>query len=52
MEPHSGFIAAAYALTALVVAGLILFAVRDHRTQVRRLAEFEARGVGRRSNRG
>jgi len=49
---HTFFIALSYALTALVVSGLILRAVIDHRIQVRALAELEARGIGRRSRRG
>jgi heme exporter protein D len=49
---HTFFIAFAYAITALVVAGLILRAVIDHRAQVRALAELESRGIGRRSRRG
>ncbi|MBB4041364.1 heme exporter protein D [Microvirga flocculans] len=49
---HGFFIALSYILTALVVAGLILRAVVDHRMQVRALAELDARGVGRRSRRG
>jgi len=49
---HSFFIALSYILTALVVAGLILRAVIDHRAQVRALAELESRGIGRRSRRG
>ncbi len=49
---HTFFIAFSYIVTALVVAGLILRAVIDHRIQVRALAELEARGVGRRSRLG
>ena len=49
LGPHAFFIAAAYSATALVVGGLILRAVTDHRAQVRALAELEARGVTRRS---
>jgi heme exporter protein D len=49
---HTFFIVFSYALTALVIAGLILRAVIDHRTQVRALAELESRGIGRRSRRG
>ncbi|HEY8380829.1 MAG TPA: heme exporter protein CcmD [Microvirga sp.] len=49
---HVTFIAASYTATALVVGGLILRAVLDHRAQVRALAELEGRGVGRRSGRG
>ncbi len=49
---HAGFIVASYAVTALVIAGLVLRAVIDHRAQTRALAELEARGAGRRSRRG
>ena len=49
---HAGFIVASYAVTALVIAGLVLRAVIDHRAQARALAELEARGAGRRSRRG
>jgi heme exporter protein D len=49
LGPHAFFIAAAYAVTALVVGGLIVRAVLDYRAQVRALAELEARGVTRRS---
>ena len=48
---HTFFIVFSYAITALVVAGLILRAVIDHRMQVRALAELKSRGVGRRSRR-
>jgi heme exporter protein D len=49
---HAGYIIASYAVTALVIGGLILRAVLDQRAQRRALSELEARGVGRRSNRG
>ena len=49
---HTFFIAFSYILTALVVAGLILRAVIDHRMQVRALADLESRGIGRRSRHG
>ncbi|HZH10915.1 MAG TPA: heme exporter protein CcmD [Microvirga sp.] len=49
---HTFFIAFSYILTALVIAGLVLRAVIDHRAQVRALAELESRGIGRRSRRG
>lgn len=52
MAPHAGFILAAYGATALVVGGLILRAVLDHRAQLRNLADLEARGTRRRSTRG
>jgi heme exporter protein D len=51
MDAHSGFIVAAYAATAIVIAALILRAVLDHRAQTRALAELESRGIGRRSTR-
>ena len=49
---HTFFIAFSYIVTALVVVGLILRAVIDHRVQVRALADLESRDVGRRSRRG
>jgi heme exporter protein D len=49
MTSHAGFILAAYAVTALVVGGLVLRAVLDYRAQTRALAELEARGIRRRS---
>jgi heme exporter protein D len=49
---HGFFIAFSYILTALVVVGLILRAVIDHRIQVNALADLESRGIGRRSRRG
>jgi heme exporter protein D len=49
---HGFFIVTSYAVTILVVAGLILRAVIDHRVQTKALAELEGRGVGRRSRRG
>lgn len=49
---HGFFIAFSYILTALVIAGLTLRAVVDHRAQQRALAELESRGIGRRSRRG
>ena len=42
---HTFFIAFSYALTALVMTGLILRAIIDHRIQVRALADLEARGI-------
>jgi heme exporter protein D len=46
---HAGFIVAAYAAAIAVVALLIVWVVADHRAQQRILADLEARGVGRRS---
>jgi heme exporter protein D len=49
---HTFFIVLSYLVTALVMAGLIIRAVIDHRIQTRALAELESRGVSRRSRRG
>ncbi len=49
MGSYAFFILGSYAVTALVVAALVVHAVLDHRTQVRALAELESRGVRRRS---
>ncbi|MBN9009906.1 MAG: heme exporter protein CcmD [Rhizobiales bacterium] len=46
---HGGFILAAYAVTAVVLAGMLLWMLLDGRAQKRRLAELEASGVRRRS---
>jgi heme exporter protein D len=46
---HLGYIIAAYGATALVLAGLVAWAVLDARMQTSRLAKLESAGVGRRS---
>jgi heme exporter protein D len=46
---HMGFIVTAYALTAIVVAGLIAWVMLDYRAQQRALADLDKRGVTRRS---
>ncbi|MGA2126175.1 MAG: heme exporter protein CcmD [Xanthobacteraceae bacterium] len=46
---HAAFIVAAYAISAAVVAALVVWVIADHRAQVRTLAELEASGVRRRS---
>ena len=51
LGPHASFIVAAYAMAALVVAGLIAWVLADYRAQRRALADLEARGVTRRSER-
>jgi heme exporter protein D len=52
LGPHAVFIIAAYAVSAAVVAGLIAWIIADHHTQMRILADLEARGVKRRSDLG
>ncbi len=49
LGPHAAFIVVSYAIAALVVALLVAWVVIDHRAQVRRLGDLEARGVRRRS---
>ncbi len=51
LGPHAGFIIAAYALTALAVAALVLWVIADYRRQQARLRDLEASGVTRRSAR-
>jgi heme exporter protein D len=49
LGPHAIFILAAYAVTFLAIAALALFVIDDDRRQRRLIAEFEARGIKRRS---
>jgi heme exporter protein D len=46
---HLGFIVAAYAAAAIIVAALIAWVMLDYRAQQRTLAELDKRGVTRRS---
>ncbi len=48
-DPHTGFILAAYAFAAVLVAGLIARSVLDHRAQLQALAKLEQAGLRRRS---
>jgi len=50
LGPHAAFIIAAYATAALVVIGLIAWVLADYAAQRRLLADLEARGVTRRSD--
>jgi len=49
---QSGFIIAAYAVTAFVVAMLIAWVVLDHTSLRRVLGDLEEQGVTRRARRG
>jgi heme exporter protein D len=49
LGPHAAFIVASYAVAALVVLGLIAWVLADFRAQRRVLADLEARGMRRRS---
>lgn len=51
LGPHAVFIVAAYAAAVIVLGGLIAWVLLDHRTQRRKLADLEMRGVSRRSER-
>ncbi len=44
--PHIGFIVGAYAIAALVVAGMIMAIIADHRALKKALARFPARDAG------
>lgn len=48
---HAFFIWSSYGIVILVIAALIAWLILDGRRQARRLAELEARGVTRRSQR-
>ena len=50
LGPHAGFIIAAYAIAALVVAGLIVWVEFDNRLLRQRLAALKAQGASRRSD--
>ena len=49
LGPHAAFIVASYVMAALVVLGLIAWVIADFRAQRRVLADLEARGMRRRS---
>ena len=49
LGPHAAFIWAAYAVTVVVVAALVLFIVQDDRRQRQLLADLERQGIRRRS---
>jgi len=49
LPAHLGFVAAAYAIVAVVLAGLVGYLLADHRRLRRRIGDLEARGVTRRN---
>jgi heme exporter protein D len=51
LGPHAAFILAAYGAAIVIVAALILWILLDRRRVERVLAELEAKGVTRRSER-
>ena len=50
LGPNASFIWTAYGMVAFVLATLVIWLVLDGRAQQRRLADFEARGVKRRTH--
>ncbi|AZO10628.1 MULTISPECIES: heme exporter protein CcmD [unclassified Mesorhizobium] len=50
MSAHALYVTAAYAITAIVLAGLIGWILLDQRGRKRDLAALEASGVRRRSH--
>jgi heme exporter protein D len=49
MGPYAGYVIGCYAIVAIVVAGLILRVISEHRAMRRQLVELERAGVARRS---
>ncbi|RWM01858.1 MAG: heme exporter protein CcmD [Mesorhizobium sp.] len=50
MSAHALYVAAAYSITAIVLAGLVGWILIDQRARRRDLAALEASGVRRRSD--
>ncbi|WP_269931895.1 heme exporter protein CcmD [Aminobacter sp. HY435] len=50
MSAHALYVTAAYGLSALAIAGLILWILADQRARKREMAELEAAGHRRRSD--
>jgi heme exporter protein D len=51
MSAHALYVTAAYGVSALAIAGLIAWVLIDGRARRRELAELEAAGLRRRSDR-
>lgn len=51
MSAHAGYVVAAYAMTALVLGGMIVGLLMDSAARRRELEKLEAGGVRRRSDR-
>ncbi|PHP68560.1 heme exporter protein CcmD [Zhengella mangrovi] len=52
MGHHAAYVFAAYAMTVVALGGLAAWIILDMRARRRELAELEARGVRRRSDKG
>lgn len=51
MTTHALYVTAAYAISALAIVGLVAWIILDQRARRRELAELEASGARRRSDR-
>lgn len=51
MSVHALYVAASYGISVLVLAGLAIWILADQRARRRELAELEAAGIRRRSQR-
>jgi len=51
MSPHDLYVAAAYAFAAVGIAGLVVWILADQGARRRELAQLEASGIKRRSDR-
>jgi heme exporter protein D len=51
MSTHDLYVAAAYAATVVVLAGLVGWILLDRRARQKELSELEASGIRRRSDR-
>lgn len=51
MSTHDLYVAAAYAATVIVLGGLVGWILLDRRARQKELAELEAAGIRRRSDR-
>lgn len=49
LSGHIGYVTAAYLLSLVTIIGLVVWVWADYRTQLKKLADLEARGIVRRS---
>ena len=52
MTAHGLYVTAAYAVSAVAIAGLVLWVLLDQRARKRELIELEESGIRRRSDKG
>ena len=51
MSAHALYVSAAYGISVVTLAGLVLYLLADQRARKRELAELERQGLRRRSQR-